>query len=146
MTRELEYASIADSVRQAAKKMADKNVSSLVVVDMNSIPIGLVTERDIVRKACSREELNTTTLRVTEIMSYSLITVDSKATSEEAAELFLKNKIRHLLVIDKNTTKAVGTVTPMDFTRYREQIRSKDQVNKTEEDATIAKILDFYRD
>jgi CBS domain-containing protein len=146
MTPEVEYASMVDSVRQVAKKMADINVSSLVVVDMNNIPIGLVTERDIVRKACSHEELNIGTLRVIEIMSSSLVTVDSKATSEEAAELFLKNKIRHLLVIDKNSRKAIGTVTPMDFTRYREQIRTKDQTNKTEEDAAITKILDFYRD
>ena len=146
MTRELEYASMADSVRQVAKKMADKKVSSLVVVDMNNIPIGLVTERDIVRKACSREELNTSTLRVSDIMSSSLITIDSKATSEEAEELFLKKMIRHLLVIDKNTRKAVGTVTPMDFTRYREYTRMKGKESRSEEDAAIAKILDFYRE
>lgn len=146
MTRGLEYVSMADSVRQVAKKMADKKVSSLVVVDMNNIPIGLVTERDIVRKACSREELNTSNLRVSDIMSSSLITIDSKATSEEAAELFLKNTIRHLLVIDKNTRKAVGTVTPMDFTRYREYTRMKGKEARSEEDAAIAKILDFYRE
>ena len=43
MTRKLEYATMTDSLQQAAKKMTDKNVSSLVVVDMNNIPIGLVT-------------------------------------------------------------------------------------------------------
>ena len=58
MSRNLEYASMTDSLQQAVRKMTDKNVSSLVVVDMNNIPIGLVTERDIVRKACSREQLN----------------------------------------------------------------------------------------
>ena len=85
-------------------------------------------------------------LRVTEIMSSPLVTIDSKATSEEATELFLKNKIRHLLVIDKNTRMAVGAITPMDFTRYREQMRTNDQSGKTEEDAAIVKILDYYRD
>jgi predicted transcriptional regulator len=45
MSRNLEYASMTDSLRQAVRKMTDKNVSSLVVVDMNNIPIGLVTER-----------------------------------------------------------------------------------------------------
>ncbi len=144
--RNLEYASMTDSLQQAVKKMTDKNVSSLVVVDMNNIPIGLVTERDIVRKACSREQLNCSTLRVSEIMSSSLVTIDSNATSEEAAELFLKNKIRHLLVIDKNTRKSVGTITPMDFTRYREHTRIKGNKDKSEEDAAIAKILDYYRD
>jgi hypothetical protein len=54
--------------------------------------------------------------------------------------------IRHLLVIDKNTRKAVGTVTPMDFTRYREYTRMKGKEARSEEDAAIAKILDFYRE
>ncbi len=119
MSRNLEYASMTDSLQEAVRKMTEKNVSSLVVVDMNKIPIGLVTERDIVRKGCSREELNCSTLRVSEIMSSSPITIDSDPAPEKAAELFLKNKIRHLLVIDKNTRKAVGALTPMDFTRYK---------------------------
>ena len=46
MSRNLEYASMTDSLQQAVRKMTDKNVSSLVVVDMNNKPIGLVTERD----------------------------------------------------------------------------------------------------
>ncbi len=50
MSRNLEYASMTDSLQEAVRKMTEKNVSSLVVVDMNKIPIGLVTERDIVRK------------------------------------------------------------------------------------------------
>ena len=146
MSRNLEYASMTDSLQQAVRKMTDKNVSSLVVIDMNNIPIGLVTERDIVRKACSRKQLNCSTFRVSEIMTSSPVTIDSEATPEEAAELFLKNKIRHLLVIDKNTRKAVGTITPMDFTRYREHMRRKGQVGKSEEDSAIEKILDYYRD
>ncbi|HEX9318706.1 MAG TPA: CBS domain-containing protein [Nitrososphaeraceae archaeon] len=45
MSRNLEYASMTDSLQEAVRKMTEKNVSSLVVVDMNKIPIGLVTER-----------------------------------------------------------------------------------------------------
>ena len=56
MSRNLEYASMTDSLQQAVMKMTSKNVSSLVVVDMNNITIGLVTERDIVRKACFAEK------------------------------------------------------------------------------------------
>jgi predicted transcriptional regulator len=43
MSRNLEYASMTDSLLQAVRKITDKNVSSLVVVDMNNIPIGPVT-------------------------------------------------------------------------------------------------------
>lgn len=76
-------------------------------------------------------------------MSSSLVTIDSKATSEEAAELFVRNKIRHLLVIDKDTRRAVGTITPMDFTRY---MTTRSQEYGSKEEAAIAKILEYYRD
>ena len=41
-----------DSAQQAAKKMKDKNVSSLVVVDENGKAKGIVSERDLVTKVC----------------------------------------------------------------------------------------------
>jgi CBS domain-containing protein len=41
------------SAQQAAKKMKDKNVSSLVVVDENGKAKGIVSERDLVTKVCT---------------------------------------------------------------------------------------------
>ena len=40
------------SIQETAKKMKDKKVSSLLVIDRHGKPIGLVTERDLVRKVC----------------------------------------------------------------------------------------------
>jgi CBS domain-containing protein len=51
MTKKLETIAISNSAQEAAKKMRDKNVSSLLVIDNkinNSKPIGIVTERDLV--------------------------------------------------------------------------------------------------
>ena len=50
MTENLETVSTICSAQEASKKMRDKNVSSLVVVDENDKPKGLITERDLVRK------------------------------------------------------------------------------------------------
>ena len=52
MRKKLETIEEMASVQEAAKKMKDKNVSSLVVVDTNGKPQGLVTERDLARKVC----------------------------------------------------------------------------------------------
>ncbi|HEX5978722.1 MAG TPA: CBS domain-containing protein, partial [Nitrososphaeraceae archaeon] len=64
------------SVQEAAKKMLDKNISSLIVVDENSRPIGLVTERDLVRKVCIHDAY-TSKVITKEIMSSPLITIES---------------------------------------------------------------------
>ena len=64
------------SVQEAAKKLKDKDVSSLVVVDMNGKPQGLVTERDLVRTVCINDT-SPGTVTNKEIMSAHLITIHS---------------------------------------------------------------------
>ena len=79
MRKKLETIEELASVQEAAKKMKDKNVSSLVIVDGNGKPQGLVTERDLVRKVCIND-VRTSTVTNKEIMSSPLITIDSKSS------------------------------------------------------------------
>jgi CBS domain-containing protein len=126
------------SVQEAAKKMKDKNVSSLIVVNGDGKPQGIVTERDLVRKMCIND-VQTSTVTNKEIMS-SLITIDPNSSPSEAADMMLQQNVTHLLVIDKNNdaNKSVGIVTPLEFTRYQ-----RDTYKEHETDA-IEKILEYY--
>ena len=116
------------SVQEAAKKMKDKNVSSLLVVDTDRKPLGLVTERDLVTKVCIND-IHTSEVRSREIMSSPLISINSSSSPSEAAEMMLKNNIRHLLVIDdkSNANKPIGIITPLNFTRYQEYTIDEDK-------------------
>ena len=51
MSKNVETIQEMASVQEAAKQMKEKDVSSLVVVDNQDKPQGIVTERDLVRKA-----------------------------------------------------------------------------------------------
>ena len=126
------------SVQEAAKKMKDKNVSSLVVVDTNGKPQGLVTERDLARKVCIND-VRTSTVTNKEIMSSPLITITAASSPSMAADMMLQNNVRHLLVVDDkdNANKPVSIITPRDFTRYQEYVANEDK------DA-IEKILEYY--
>jgi CBS domain-containing protein len=135
LRKKLESIEEMTSVQEAAKKMKDKNVSSLVVVDMNGKPQGLVTERDLVRKVCINDT-STSTVTNKEIMSAPLITIHSTSSPSLAADMMLKNNVRHLLVID-NVNKPIGIITPLDFTRYQEYTADKDK-------EAIEKVLESY--
>ncbi|MGA9170314.1 MAG: CBS domain-containing protein, partial [Nitrososphaeraceae archaeon] len=74
MSKKIETIEEMASVQEAAKKMKDKNVSSLVVIDVNGKLKGLVTERDLVRKVCIND-VRTSTVTNKEIMSSPLITI-----------------------------------------------------------------------
>jgi CBS domain-containing protein len=131
------------SVQEAANRMKDKNVSSLVVVDEISRPLGLITERDLVRKVCIHD-VSTSKLIIKEIMSSPLITIDSNSSASEAADMMLRNNVRHLLVVDSKSSegldKPIGIVTPLDFTRFQEL--KNEEINKDD----IEKILEYYRE
>jgi len=115
MTKKLETIEESSSIQDAAKRMRDTNVSSLVVVDSEGKPRGIVTERDIVRKACVND-VSTSKVTNKEIMSPKLITIAPDSSASTAVDIMLRNNIRHLLVVDKdNTEKPIGMITPLDL-------------------------------
>ncbi len=56
MSKTLETIQEMASVQEAAKKMKEKGVSSLVVLDAHGKPQGLITERDLVSDSMTEEE------------------------------------------------------------------------------------------
>ena len=126
MTERLETISPSDSAQEAAKKMRDKKVSSLVVTDVEDKPIGIVTERDLVRQVCTKV-INSNDVIVQHIMSSPLATIDANSSVEVAADIMTQNKVRHLLVVDEN--KVLGIITPSDFTGYLKEKLNLDDVN-----------------
>jgi signal-transduction protein with cAMP-binding, CBS, and nucleotidyltransferase domain len=77
MRKRLETIDATSSVQQAAKKMKNKNVSSLLVVDENGRPQGLVSERDLVTKVCTTD-VPVNTIENKEGMSSPVITISSR--------------------------------------------------------------------
>lgn len=126
MTERLETISPSDTAQEAAKKMRDKKVSSLVVTDVEDKPIGIVTERDLVRQVCTKA-INSNDVIVHRIMSSPLATIDANSSVEVAADIMIQNKVRHLLVVDEN--KVLGIITPSDFTGYLKEKLNLDDVN-----------------
>jgi CBS domain-containing protein len=140
MRKRIETIRVAESVQETAKKMKEKNISSLLVVDKDNKPIGLITERDLVRKVCIGD-VPPSAITNKKLMSSPIITIDSKESPSIAADLMLQKNVRHLLVVDTdNDDRPVGIVTPLDFTRSQEF--KNGEINKED----IEKILDYYRD
>jgi CBS domain-containing protein len=144
MRKRLETIGDLASVQDAARKMKDKDVSSLIVVDRDGKPQGLVTERDLVTKVCVNDAF-TSTITNRQIMSVPLITIDMTSTPAIAADKMLRYNVRHLLVVDDkiNNDKSdpkhfVGIITPLDFARFEEF--PNDEVGKDE----IEKMLEYY--
>jgi len=144
MRKRLETIEDSASVQDAARKMKDKDISSLIVIDRDGEPQGLITERDLVTKICINDTY-TSTIPTKQIMSVPLLSIDSASTPAIAADMMLRYNVRHLLVIDDNSDSDksdpkhfVGIITPLDFARYEEF--PNDEVGKDE----IERMLEYY--
>jgi CBS domain-containing protein len=76
-------------------------------------PIGIVTERDILKSIAYRRTKPET--KVVEIMSKPLISLEANATLGEAAETMIKKNIRRILVTQND--KYIGIITQRDLQR-----------------------------
>jgi len=102
-----------DSVFDAVKLMADKNIGALLVMEADRIA-GIVTERDYARKIVlmSRSSKETP---VREIMTAEVMYVHPGQTSDECMVLMTENRLRHLPVIDGD--KLLGLISIGDLVK-----------------------------
>jgi CBS domain-containing protein len=125
----LETIEISDSAQKASKKMRDKNISSLVVIDEYNKDADIVTERDLVRKVCVNDA-SSGDIQIKDIMSFPLLTIDADASVEQAVDIMNQNGVRHILVIENSDVyKPLGIVTPSDFTKYLKASLDIDDLN-----------------
>jgi CBS domain-containing protein len=113
MTKDIIAVEKTDHVNKAINLMVKKDIGS-VVVSENGKPVGILTERDIMKKVCPKE-LCSGKVTVGEIMSHPLVTIEANARLGEAALLMLEKNIRRLLVSEKG--KIVGIITQKDVLR-----------------------------
>jgi CBS domain-containing protein len=112
MTKKVVTIDVNQTVFEAAELMSETGVGCLVVTE-KAAPIGIVTERDFVRRiVAKRASLD---VKVCEIMSTNLVTVDPDASIRDAARLMSSHKIRRLPVLKQN--HLVGILVATDLVR-----------------------------
>lgn len=106
------------SALDAARLINEKDISFLVVVKDGN-PIGVVSERDFVRKIVA-ENKHASDIPLSEIMSYKFRWVEPNTEIEDAVQKMLNHNIRRLLVLENK--KLVGVITQTDLASF---LRSK---------------------
>ncbi len=106
-------------ISEAASTMCANNLGSLVVVDNNEKPVGMVTERDMLRKVIMTSK-NPKQTDVSQIMSSPLVTGDPDMDVEHAAKFMLQKDIKRLPIVEEG--KMIGIVTFTDIMKAQPQI------------------------
>jgi IMP dehydrogenase len=104
------------TVAEALNLMKEYRIGGILVVDINGILKGIVTNRDL------RFESNYSR-KITQVMTTNLITTDHQTNLEAAARILQKHKIEKLPIVDNNG-KLVGLITYKDITKTKDRPNS----------------------
>lgn len=102
------------TVQEAAMLITEKDISFLVVVK-NDKPVGVVTEKDFVRKIAAQDKI-ASQIPLSKIMSYKFRSVEPSTDIEDAVQKMLNYNIRRLLVLEDE--KLVGVITQTDLVDF----------------------------
>lgn len=108
----------------ASTILKEKEISFLVIIK-DGKPLGIVSERDIVRKIAAKD-LTASSVQLEEIMSKKFKWVEPETEIEFAVQKMLNNNIRRLIVLENENL--VGVITQTNLAEF---LRSKLLINGT---------------
>ena len=115
---------LTPSALDAAKLMISRKVGSVVVVDHDGKPIGIITERDILKNVAGSKK-DSINLAAQDIMSHPVITIKVYDSIETAAAAMAKNRIKRLVVLEQDGSLA-GVLSITDIARKLAKILATD--------------------
>ncbi len=109
-------------------KLMDKNKVSSIIVTKNSLPYGIISERDMLSKVVAQNK-RPSEIKTTELMSSPIVLVSPLTPVEEVAEKMILSRIRRIVVSDDK--QAVGIITVTDFVKHlHAMLSSEEEYNK----------------
>jgi CBS domain-containing protein len=106
----------SDMVIEAVKAMSEKNYGASVIVDGGQKPVGIVTERDFMRRLLAKG-LDANTTPISAIMTSDLKLASEDDQVVEWLRVMSNERFRHLPVVDAQG-KLVNLMSQGDFVSY----------------------------
>ncbi len=113
---DVETISASTGIADAVRLLSEKRIGALVVSDNGTLPLGIVSERDIVRELGRRGQtvLNET---VADLMTKDLVSCGSDETADQVLSKMTEGRFRHMPVMDGEAM--IGLISIGDVVKAR---------------------------
>ena len=112
MTRHVVTINSTRTALDAALLMKEKRISSLIVQDDENESLGIITERDFVKRVCAQDKKSSEVL-ISELMSKIQTFAEPDTPVDVAVQRMINNRIRRLPVISEGHVIGIITVTDL---------------------------------
>jgi CBS domain-containing protein len=112
MTRHVVTISSNRSALDAALLMKENRISSLIVQDKDNKSLGIITERDFVKRVCA-EDKKSSEVKISELMSKIQTFAELDTPVDVAVQRMINNRIRRLPVVSDGNVVGIITVTDL---------------------------------
>ena len=119
MTRQVVTINFTKSALDAALLMKEKRISSLIVQDNDDKTLGIITERDFVKRVCA-DDKKSSEVKISELMSKIQTFAQPDTPVDVAVQRMINNRIRRLPVISDG--KVIGIITVTDLAKELRRI------------------------
>jgi len=144
MTKNVKVEEQNQNILGISKIMSDNDIGSVIIVDdLNTRnPIGIITERDIIRILGTLKP-QTLQTPIKDLMSKPIIPLSLQATIADAIKLMHERKIRRIPIVDKNSS-LVGIVTENDI--FKVLVNNKNLLNSVIENTSYGADKSIYKE
>ena len=134
----------ADAPVMKAVKIMNENEIGCLIVTRKGKAIGIVTERDLLKRVIGKSK-NPKTTKIREIMTKPLIAGHPDMDLEEATKLMFKMKIKKLPVVESEGDLR-GLITLTDVARFQPQMIKilKKLSTRVSAPKRMQKVVDYY--
>lgn len=101
MTVHVHVASASTPLRFLARLIEENKVGAIPIVDQQGVPIGIVSETDLLMMDRWHGRAEAEGVAASEIMTSAPIAIASGTSLTEASRLMRERKVRHLVVVDE---------------------------------------------
>lgn len=114
------------SLKEAVRLLERHNIGALVVVDESGMPIGIISERDIVRQA-ARDDNDLLARPVSAVMTRNVVTGSPQDDLQSVLRTMTEKHFRHLPIMDQGRLAgiiSIGDVVKAQITEYQGEIET----------------------
>ena len=112
-----------DTIKEATVILANYRIGALVVVDIANKPIGILSERDIVKRAATDDAV--LSRKVSDLMTKDVITATPQDDTFSIAHTMTEKRFRHMPIVDDNELIgiiSIGDILKAERDQYRGEI------------------------